>query len=43
MRRAEKERIAKAALAELPVEGPVLLDAGTTTARLAEAMPPTAT
>jgi DeoR family fructose operon transcriptional repressor len=36
---AEKERIAKAALAELPTEGSVLLDAGTTTARLAEALP----
>jgi DeoR family transcriptional regulator, fructose operon transcriptional repressor len=39
VRRAEKERIAKAALSELPVEGSVLLDAGTTTARLAEVMP----
>jgi DeoR family transcriptional regulator, fructose operon transcriptional repressor len=39
VRRAEKERIAKAALTELPVEGSVLLDAGTTTARLAEVMP----
>jgi DeoR family fructose operon transcriptional repressor len=36
---AEKERIAKAALAELPEEGSILLDAGTTTARLAEALP----
>jgi len=36
----EKDRIAKAALAELPGEGTVLLDAGTTTARLAEALPP---
>ncbi|WP_088316835.1 DeoR/GlpR family DNA-binding transcription regulator [Kineosporia sp. R_H_3] len=35
----EKERIAKLALAELPDEGSVLLDAGTTTARLAEALP----
>lgn len=35
----EKERIAKAALAELPDEGSVLLDAGTTTARLADALP----
>jgi DeoR family fructose operon transcriptional repressor len=35
----EKERIAKTALAELPAEGSVLLDAGTTTARLAEALP----
>lgn len=36
---AEKERIAKAALEELPDEGAILLDAGTTTARLAEALP----
>ena len=36
---AEKERIAKLALAELPAEGSVLLDAGTTTARLADALP----
>ena len=36
----EKERIAKAALAELPDEGAVILDAGTTTARLAAALPP---
>ncbi|HWE91732.1 MAG TPA: DeoR/GlpR family DNA-binding transcription regulator [Pseudonocardiaceae bacterium] len=36
---AEKERIAKAALAELPGEGSALLDAGTTTARLAEVWP----
>jgi DeoR family fructose operon transcriptional repressor len=36
---AEKDRIAKAALAELPNEGAILLDAGTTTARLAEALP----
>jgi DeoR family fructose operon transcriptional repressor len=35
----EKERIAKAALSELPTEGSVLLDAGTTTARLAELLP----
>ncbi|GAA1193758.1 DeoR/GlpR family DNA-binding transcription regulator [Prauserella alba] len=35
----EKERIAKAALAELPNEGSILLDAGTTTARLAEILP----
>ena len=33
---AEKERIAKAALAELPEDGAIILDAGTTTARLAE-------
>lgn len=36
---AEKERIAKAALDELPAEGSILLDAGTTTARLADALP----
>jgi DeoR family fructose operon transcriptional repressor len=36
---AEKERIAKAALAELPDEGAILLDAGTTTGRLAEILP----
>lgn len=36
---AEKERIAKAALDELPGEGAILLDAGTTTARLAELLP----
>lgn len=35
----EKDRIAKAALAELPDEGSVLLDAGSTTARLAEMLP----
>lgn len=35
----EKERIAKAALAEIPDEGAVILDAGTTTARLAQALP----
>jgi DeoR family fructose operon transcriptional repressor len=35
----EKERIAKAALQELPDEGSVLLDAGSTTARLAEVLP----
>ncbi|MEO3748364.1 DeoR/GlpR family DNA-binding transcription regulator [Plantactinospora sp. B5E13] len=35
----EKERIAKAALAELPAEGAVILDAGTTTARLAQLLP----
>lgn len=35
----EKERIAKAAVAELPEEGTILLDAGTTTARLAEQLP----
>ena len=36
---AEKERIAKSALAHLPDEGTVLLDAGTTTLRLAEQLP----
>jgi DeoR family fructose operon transcriptional repressor len=35
----EKERIAKAALAHLPDGGTVLLDAGTTTLRLAEQLP----
>ena len=35
----EKERIAKAALAELPDEGTILVDAGTTTGRLAELLP----
>lgn len=36
---AEKTRIAKAAVAELPDEGSILLDAGTTTARLADELP----
>jgi DeoR family transcriptional regulator, fructose operon transcriptional repressor len=35
----EKERIAKAALSELPEDGAIILDAGTTTARLAQALP----
>lgn len=35
----EKERIAKAALAEIPEDGAIILDAGTTTARLAHALP----
>ncbi|BCL28465.1 DeoR/GlpR family DNA-binding transcription regulator [Streptomyces aurantiacus] len=35
----EKDRIAKAAVAELPDEGTVILDAGTTVARLAGALP----
>lgn len=35
----EKEQIAKAALAEIPAEGAILLDAGSTTARLAELLP----
>ncbi|WP_370325841.1 DeoR/GlpR family DNA-binding transcription regulator [Euzebya sp.] len=36
---AEKERIAKRAVAELPDSGSILLDAGTTTARLAANLP----
>jgi DeoR family fructose operon transcriptional repressor len=36
---AEKERIAKAALAEIPEDGAILIDAGSTTHRLAEAIP----
>ena len=35
----EKDRIAKAALAELPAEGTTILDAGTTVARVAAAIP----
>jgi DeoR family fructose operon transcriptional repressor len=35
----EKERIAKAALSELPDGGSIIIDAGTTTSRLAEAIP----
>lgn len=35
----EKERIAKAALNEVPEEGAIILDAGTTTARLARELP----
>ncbi|MGW0731493.1 DeoR/GlpR family DNA-binding transcription regulator [Streptomyces sp. NPDC002851] len=35
----EKDRIARAAVAELPTEGSVILDAGTTVARLAAALP----
>lgn len=35
----EKERIAKAAVAELPEEGAILLDSGTTTARIADSLP----
>lgn len=38
--RAEKLRIAQAALAELPEDGTILLDGGTTTARLAADLPP---
>ncbi|TQS30203.1 DeoR/GlpR family DNA-binding transcription regulator [Microbispora sp. KK1-11] len=37
---AEKERIAKAALAELPEDGSVVIDAGSTTSRLVQALPP---
>lgn len=36
---AEKERIAEAALEQVPDEGTVLIDAGTTTQRLAEILP----
>ncbi|MEU1728776.1 DeoR/GlpR family DNA-binding transcription regulator [Actinomadura sp. ATCC 39365] len=36
---AEKERIAKAALAELPEDGSIIIDAGTTTGRLVQALP----
>jgi DeoR family fructose operon transcriptional repressor len=36
---AEKERIAKAALAELPEEGAIIIDAGSTTERLAAVLP----
>ncbi|MGZ3099680.1 DeoR/GlpR family DNA-binding transcription regulator [Streptomyces sp. H62] len=36
----EKDRIAKAALAELPADGTVILDAGSTVALLAAAIPP---
>lgn len=39
VRRTEKQRIGEAATAHLPAEGTVLIDAGTTTARLAEALP----
>jgi DeoR family fructose operon transcriptional repressor len=35
----EKERIAKVALGEVPRDGAIILDAGTTTARLAQALP----
>ena len=35
----EKDRIAQAALAELPADGSVILDAGSTAARLAGALP----
>jgi DeoR family fructose operon transcriptional repressor len=36
---AEKERIAKAALAELPEDGAIIIDAGSTTERLASVLP----
>jgi DeoR family transcriptional regulator, fructose operon transcriptional repressor len=36
---AEKERIAKAALAEVPEDGAIILDSGSTTARLAQILP----
>lgn len=36
---AEKDRIARAALAELPEGGSIIIDAGTTTARLAQFLP----
>src|ERR1700754_2085769 len=36
---AEKERIAKAALAELPEDGSVIIDAGPTTGRLVRVLP----
>src|SRR5258705_5677446 len=35
---AEKERIAKAALAEVPEEGAIIIDAGSTTGRLAQVL-----
>lgn len=35
----EKERIAKAAVAEVPEDGAIILDAGSTTARLAQLLP----
>ncbi|MFH9571828.1 DeoR/GlpR family DNA-binding transcription regulator [Streptomyces sp. NPDC017454] len=38
----EKDRIAKAALAELPADGTMILDAGSTVARMAAALPPEA-
>ncbi|WP_229123763.1 DeoR/GlpR family DNA-binding transcription regulator [Enemella evansiae] len=37
--RAEKDRIARAALAQLPDSGSILIDAGSTTARLVEILP----
>ncbi|GAA1256179.1 DeoR/GlpR family DNA-binding transcription regulator [Sphaerisporangium rubeum] len=36
---AEKERIAKAALAELPEDGSIIIDAGSTTGRLVQILP----
>lgn len=38
---AEKDRIAKSAVAELPLTGTVLIDAGSTTSRLADSLPAT--
>src|SRR3954447_17219824 len=35
----EKERIAKAALAELPADGSIIIDAGSTTGRLVQVLP----
>ncbi|MBO2449285.1 DeoR/GlpR transcriptional regulator [Actinomadura barringtoniae] len=35
----EKERIAKAALTEVPADGSIIIDAGTTTARLVQLLP----
>ena len=43
MAAAEKDRIAKAAIAEMPADGAVVLDAGVTVARLAGAIPPVPT
>ncbi|MCC3766877.1 DeoR/GlpR family DNA-binding transcription regulator [Streptomyces sp. UNOC14_S4] len=40
---AEKDAIARAALAELPPDGSVIIDAGTTAARLAALLPPDST
>jgi DeoR family fructose operon transcriptional repressor len=37
---AEKERIAKAAVAELPEDGAIIIDAGSTTGRLVQILPP---
>ncbi|MFC4585187.1 DeoR/GlpR family DNA-binding transcription regulator [Sphaerisporangium corydalis] len=37
---AEKERIAKAAVAEIPDDGAIIIDAGSTTGRLVQILPP---